>query len=255
MPCKRNLIQKNYYFPTVPRPVHKNFPINHQIPAMSAPTFHGGQAVNHSHEIQPPGLNPIYGQTSFGSHNLQATQTAVLGVHNLYIGNTSPHSNSTNFNFNIIKPIQQPNKSLENVMENSESNNINSPTRKTSHNFTTKPNSSDCERQKSVSATLKNERSPKVLAENVGIPFHEEISLRSSTADPHKMHREVKAPKLPAEQEDIPLSCILNTPELPPKIHLGQKAPGFARGSSDTLFHFDPQRIHRVNNTSQDGNS
>lgn len=147
-------------------------------------------------------------------------------------------------------------------MENTELNNLHSPTRKTSHNFT-KPISSDCERQKCVvSGLVKNEKSPKLLAENIGIPYEEDVSHRLSTismTDPHKMHRDVKPPKLPSEHEDNSLSCAVNTtestPEIPPKVLLNKKSPGFARGSSDNLFHFDPQRIHKVNNTSQDGNS
>lgn len=244
---------------------------------MPSPTFHGGQAVsNHSHEVQShvPGFTPIYGQLSFGSHNLQATQTAVLGTHNL----SQSSRNSANFNFQAKSGVAQSGtntptllqqqhlnqhqynqtiKSLENVLENLELNNAISPTRKTSHNFSAKLNYSDSDRQsKSINAYGKGGNSPKLLPENVGIPYpHEEIVHRLSTTDPYKMHREVKAPKLPTEQEDIHLNSILNTPELPPKVHLGKKSPVFARGSGETLFRFDPQRLHRVNNASQDGNS
>ncbi|KAK6644965.1 hypothetical protein RUM43_001241 [Polyplax serrata] len=295
---------------TVPRPVHKPFPINHQLPAMPSPTFHGGQAVANqgldalSHG---PGFVPAYGQLAFGSHNLQATQTAVLGTRNL----SQACRNSTAFNFNISKPgmgaasaaagttaaattitqhstavvdtlvtttvpslttlttvpttTQMPTsqnlehtiKSLENVLENLELNDTNSPTRKPSQNYTVKPNFSKSDRhhQKSINPYGKNENSPKLLPENVGVPYPQvEISHRLSS-DSHRVSREVKSPKLQPEEEDIHLNCILTTPELPPKVNLGKKSSVFTRGGGDTLFHFDPQRIHRVHSTSQDGNS
>jgi hypothetical protein len=60
---------------------------------MAAPTLQGGQAVNHSSASDTvcagliSGHNPIYGQTSFGSHSLQATQNAMLGTHSFHSGN------------------------------------------------------------------------------------------------------------------------------------------------------------------------
>lgn len=242
------------------------------------------------------GFVPPYGQLSFGSHNLHSTQTAILGTHNLSQSCRNSNSFNFNTNKPVptgvgttvtttvtttipsttiitttttITANQTPHshhhhhhhhhhtiKSLENVLENLELNNANSPTRKTSHNFNAVPEYSESERlQKNLTFYGKSENSPKLLPENVGIPYpHEEISHRLST-DSHKAVREIRAPKLPTGQEDIRLNCILNTPELPPKVHLGKKSPVFTRSSGETLFHFDPQRIHRVNSTSQDGNS
>lgn len=239
----------SFFLFTVPRPVQKSFPTNHQGPIMPTQPFYGGHPVNHTSD--PTGYNPNSGPVTFGSHNLHSTQTAVLGSHNLYSGNTSPHSNThTNFNFNVTKSVHHHSmKNLENVMENLEVNNLHSPTRKTSHNFT-KPNSSDCERQKSVSGVIRNEKAPILLAENIGIPYQEETSQRLS------IHRDVKPSKLPTEHEvNSAVNTLDSTPEVPPKVYLSKKSPVFARGSSDNLFHFDPQRIQKINNTSQEGNS
>ena len=248
---------------------------------MPAPTFH---VPNHSQDTQShgQGVPPFYGHLSFGSHNLQATQTAILGTHNL----SQSCRNSGNFNFNTNKPVtigtgmtgmtttttttppittaphplrHHPHvRNFENVLENLELNNASSPTRKTSHNFNFKSNSSDIDKQQKtiLAAYGKNENSPKLLPENLGIPYTgEELSNRLTAVSPQKSTKEIKSSRLSGNQGDIHLNCILSTPELPPKIHLGKKSPVYAKGSGETLFHFDSQKIHRMNSSSQDGHS